>query len=203
MKVSAINGKQPVKTFKGIVPSNAAKAAYSALFTLTLLSAGNNIIQDTFFKSNESNTEQSGTFKPNYNRVIKAQSVYTDMWGNHWVPYSEYRNLEEKTLETETKKEELELSYDQICDMNDKVEDYAYDLEEPYNKLKEEIETEIDNQRSYQYMIDFTGNKIIEKLDRLKENFLMFFFPAFALTLGIGTIRKLSKMDDKNNYLRK
>ncbi len=199
MKLSATNRIPQNLQFKGVTPNKLTKTAYSALFTLTLLSGGNKIIQDTFTKEQKTKTEQPGQ----YNSVNKAQSVYTDMWGRSWVPYSEYQELEDKTYNAEIEKNELESESDRINDLYYQTEDYYLRLKEKYETIQKDLETQSIRQEYRIDKINETEENIIKKLDRLLECFFMGLFPAFALTLGIGTIRKLNKMDDKNNYLRK
>ena len=125
------------------------------------------------------------------------------MWGRSWVPYSEYQELEDKTYNAEIEKNELESESDRINDLYYQTEDYYLRLKEKYETIQKDLETQSIRQEYRIDKINETEENIIKKLDRLLECFFMGLFPAFALTLGIGTIRKLNKMDDKNNYLRK
>ena len=136
MKVSAINNK----SIRSIVPDKAAKLAYSSLFSLALLS-GAATSSDLFVKNK--NTQQSEQINDRYvyqnNTVKQAQSVYTDMWGQQWVPYSEYQSLENRTEIVKEKYENLKKEYDELEELLSDKQDKLYDINEIYEKEKQPV----------------------------------------------------------------
>ncbi len=80
------------KAVKGIKAGKAANLAYSAFFTLALLSAGNNFSnKDVFIKNNNVTEQNENQLQPLPRAAIKAQTIYTDGLGQQWVKYEDYR----------------------------------------------------------------------------------------------------------------
>ncbi len=131
MKISAPNrASQP--TTKTVVPGKASKIAYSAIFALSLLSTAPKLITDTFTKSNAKPETELAENNNNYtttnnSSAQKAQIVYTDGWGNSWVRYSDYKQLEQQK---EAEKREF----------NETLEDYLYSRFELKSKLHDYTE---------------------------------------------------------------
>ena len=79
------------KNYTGLKPNKTINAAYSAVFSLSLLSAiagGASLTKDTYTPNNTEKSELRTLDKP---AVIKAQTIYKDSYGNRWVPYEDYR----------------------------------------------------------------------------------------------------------------
>ena len=88
MKIIAITNQQ----LKGHFPLNKTitNAAYSSLFSLALLSGINNLItseKDCFVKETIQNNELQAL---NHPIVNKAQTIYSDGYGQKWVRYKDY-----------------------------------------------------------------------------------------------------------------
>ena len=198
MKVSAINNKS-IKNIRSIVPDKAAKLAYSSLFSLALLS-GAATSSDLFVKNK--NTQQSEQINDRYvyqnNTVKQAQSVYTDMWGQQWVPYSEYQSLENRTEIVKEKYENLKKEYDELEELLSDKQDKLYDINEIYEKMVKKVDVEQDWIKSLNYQIESYYEPITRKAKHVGSNTILSAIITFLITLGIAALNNIERKRRNN-----
>ena len=198
MKVSAINNKS-IQNIRSIVPDKAATLAYSSLFSLALLS-GAATSSDLFVKNK--NTQQSEQINDRYvyqnNTVKQAQSVYTDMWGQQWVPYSEYQSLENRTEIVKEKYENLKKEYDELEELLSDKQDKLYDINEIYEKMVKKVDVEQDWIKSLNYRIESYYEPITRKAKHVGSNTILSAIITFLITLGIAALNNIERKRRNN-----
>ncbi len=184
---------------KGALLNKPARYAYSALFTLSLLSSVANT-SDVFVNSKNNKEDvktENNIFKPTDKQTNKAQFIYTDMYGNRWVPYRTYKELEKEAEQRKQELEETEAAFDNIVAQDEQLDKYELAVEEQYNeaiKALKDITYRIQSTKQY---LDYEIEQYHELESKLLKPIIGGFLGGFALSLGIGTLIKLNKMNRK------
>lgn len=114
-----------IKNFTKLKPT--ANTAYSALFSLSLLStiaAGGSLSKDTYAPQNETTLELTNLKQ---SPVIKAQSIYKDNFGHQWVRYQDYKKKYAEYLEY---KDDIERYETKISLEQDEINEYGKKIQE-------------------------------------------------------------------------
>ncbi len=197
MKISAINGAGN-STSKAVIPGKISRIAYSAMFTLSLLS-GISQATDTFTKNKKQpageavNQEYIFQGKP----VQKAQSVYMDIWGNRWVPYYEYKNLKERTAAKEEEVDKLEQEREKVWQLWWDINGECVNLETSIEELWEELGGHSDNLDYWDRKYEEAYKSAVNIQRELGIKGIITALGTFLLTHGIAA--KISKRKKKQN----
>ena len=208
MKLSAINGvdisRGNIKNSinygsAGKLLNKPAKFAYSALFTLSLLSSvANN--KDIFVKSNENTEEakiENTIFKPNDNKVNKAQFIYTDMYGNRWVPYRHYREVEKEAEERKQELKDTEAKYEKIVEQDEQLDNYSLVVEKQYNEAIKALNDVAIKIQSYNMYLENEISTYHSLEKKLLPYMIGGFIGGFILPFGIGRLIKQNRINKK------
>lgn len=193
MKVSAINHGHNT-AFKSIIPDKAAKLAYSSMLSLALLSGAVKSV-DTFTRSSErQKTEQvNGKYIYHGKPVNKAQNVYMDMWGNQWVPYSQYKSLDKATEEMKELSEALELDGDKEREKYFKMDSVRAEFMYQRDKMQEEIEKQEQSADYLKRALKVHYDMYNEICENGGDSFLQGFIFLFVITHCIAAVAHINK----------
>ncbi len=159
------------QTFKSAKPNmKITKTAYSALFALSLISAG--------LSSHKSNLSS--------NSVNLAQTVYTDGMGNHWVPYSEYTKQYNRYNDYEARQERYE---NLIIETGQKIQQTHINIQEKIGFI-EKADAYLPNLEAQADELMQTSDNIEDSIVQLRNNRNVIYLAGGVIGVILGLLTR-------------